>query len=125
VLVSLGGTGFELRPDGNGNVLVSTVGADRVLLDPTHAWNVNDQTTLLGFNPDHGTYIDLTLLEKSLHLSIASDLTGYLHMTDDSAGSHLLFSADKFAASSHDILDMPLVHGLDIATLAANKNIVI
>ena len=127
VLISLGGTGYELRPDGTGNVLVSTVGADRILLDATHAWNASFQTTLLGFNPAHGAYIDLTLMnkDKTLMAAIHNDATAYLRLTDDSAGSHLLYSADKFVSSSHDILDMPLVHGLDIATLLANKNLVV
>ena len=127
VLISLGGTGYELRPDGTGNVLVSTVGADRVLLDATHAWNSSFQTTLLGFNAAHGTYIDLSLMSKDkvLMAAIHADATAFLHITDDSAGSHLLFSADKFASSSHDILDMPMVHGLDVATLVANKTLIV
>jgi hypothetical protein len=126
VLISLGGNGFELRPDGTGDVLVSTVGADRVLLDPTHGWKLGDTTTLLGFNPDHGVFIDLTLLEKSLGVSIASDLTGFLQITDTAAGAHLLFSpSGNVAAGGIDLLDMPLVHGLDPTTLVADKNIVI
>ena len=124
VLISLGGKDYELRADGTGNVLVSTTGADRVILEAAKGWTINAQTTLLGFNPSHGTYIDLLSVEKKLGINIASDLTGFLKITDTAEGSHLLLSTDHFA-SSHDILDIALVHGLDLQSLVASKNIVI
>jgi hypothetical protein len=124
VLISLGGKDYELRADGTGDVLVSTTGADRVILEATKGWTINSQTTLLGFNAAHGTYIDLLSVENKLGLNIASDITGFLKITDTTEGSHLLLSTDHFA-SSHSILDMPLVHGLDLQSLVANKNIVI
>ena len=112
VLISLGGVGYELRPDGNGNVLVSTVGADRILLDPTHAWDPTFHTTLVGFNPAHGAYIDLTLvpqlkvastLYSEFHnISFAGDPTKFLSITDDIVGSHLWLTAGN-GAPKHDI----------------------
>ena len=148
LLISTGGVGFELRPDGSGNVLVSTAGGDRLTFDPSHAWKLGDENNImLGFNLDHGATIDLRPLmgggpigvvggpsiTSNFHAVSAAgysavtgtgDITDYLKMVDQADGSHLLFSASgQVATAGTELIDLKFTHGLDVATMYANHQI--
>ncbi|HET6608234.1 MAG TPA: hypothetical protein VFG62_16280 [Rhodopila sp.] len=148
ILISTGGSGYELRPDGTGNILVSTVGADRINFDPTHGWKLGDQNILLGFNTQHGDYLDLTLLLNGTTIpelaggSVASNffttsavdysaatghgnIAAYVALDDETDGTHVMFSATgQVQTAGTDILDMKFVHGLSVQNLFAHGAIV-
>jgi hypothetical protein len=126
ILVSTGGNGYELRPDGSGNVLVSTVGADRVVFDPTHGWQLGDFNTMLGFNPGHGDYLDLSLLGSTFHSTPGANINNYVALVDTTDGEHLMFNATgNVQTAGVDLLDMKLTHGLTAEGLYATHNLVI
>lgn len=132
VLISTGGSGpnavgvtDELRPDGNNCLLVSTVGADRVVFDPTHGWQLGDTETMLGFNAAHGDWLDLTAAQHNW-VSGQSDIANYVKLVDESDGTHVMFNPDGLVATAGvELLDLKLDHGLDVHQLFANHNIVI
>ncbi len=149
ILISTGGSGFELRPDGTGNILVSTVGADRINFDPTHGWELGDDNILLGFNTQHGDYLDLTLLLNGTTIpelgggSVVSNffstsaagynpaaghgnINDYVAFIDESDGTHVMFSATgQVKTAGTEILDMKLVHGLSVQTLFSHDSIAV
>src|SRR6266700_3264993 len=130
LLISTGGTGFELRPDGTGNVLVSTVGGDRVVFDSSHGWDLGDANIVLGFNLAHGTSLDLTAITHGglIHLlgggTVTSDfhavtaagfnastgtgdINDYVKIADQSDGSHVLFNATgQVQTAGTEIIDL-------------------
>lgn len=133
LLISTGGKGFELRPDGSGNVLVSTVGADVIRFDPAHGWALGDDNVLLGFG--HGDVLDLSLIGSNFHTTSAagySAATGtgaindYVKFVDEADGDHLLFSATgQVQTAGVELLDMKLTHGLSATSLYQSHNILI
>lgn len=148
ILISTGGSGFELRPDGTGNVLVSTVGADRINFDPTHGWELGDQNILLGFNTQHGDFLDVTLLLNGTTIpelaggSVVSNffttsavgysaatghgnITSYVGLDDEADGTHVMFSATgRVQTAGIEILDMKMVHDLSVQSLFSHGAIV-
>ena len=135
VLISTGGDGYELRPDGSGNVLVATIGRDRVLFDPQHGWKPGDQTTMLGFESGNAAYLDLSLLGATIHDPAAAGfnpLTGmgnindYVKLAEAADGEHVLFSAAGQVNISYvDLVDLKLTHGLTADGLLAHGGLVI
>ena len=142
LLISLGGSGHELRADGYGNVLVSTVGADFVNFDPNHSWAFGDDNILLGFG--HGDVINLgqivagpkgglaSLLTKGIALdgyssaqdfsnfTSTSNINNYVKFVDEADGDHLLYSPTgqvQTGANTTEILDLKMTHGLSAASL--------
>ncbi len=149
ILISTGGSGFELRPDGNNNILVSTVGADRINFDYTHAWLLGDTgNTLLGWNPSHGDFLDLSLLLGGGAIkevgggSVTSDfftasaagydpatghgnIADYVGLVNEADGTHVMFSATgQVQTAGTEILDMKDVYNQNVQTLFAHGNIV-
>lgn len=148
LLISTGGSGFELRPDGRGNVLVSTVGADRVLFDPTHGWALGDDNVMLGFDVAHHDFLDLSLLTSGKPIKVVNgssvaanfhaitaagynpatgtgDINDYVRIADQADGSHVIFSPTGSAQSGGtELIDLKFVHGLNVQTLYQNHNIV-
>lgn len=144
ILISTGGSGFELRPDGTGNILVSTVGADRINFDPTHGWKLGDDNILLGFNAQHGDFLDLTLLLNGTTIpelsggSVASNffsataagynaatghgnINDYVALSDQADGTHVMFSATgQVQTAGVEILDMKFSHGLSVQSLVSS-----
>jgi hypothetical protein len=126
ILISTGGVGYELRPDGSGNVLVSTVGADRVLFDPNHGWSLGDLNTMLGFNPGQGTYLDLSLIPSTFHTTPGAKISDYVQLVNASDGEHVMFNGNgQVQAAGVDILSLELVHGLSAQGLYTSHNLVI
>jgi hypothetical protein len=138
LMISTGGHGFEMRPDGSGNVLVSTVGDDWVLFDPTHGWNLGDDNIMLGFDgaPGHD-FLDLRMLTatggvlgSNFHQASAvgydpltghGDINAYVRVVDQADGSHVLFDASgNVQAGGTEILSLKFVHGVDAQTLFDN-----
>lgn len=143
LLISLGGSGHELRADGSGNVLVSTVGADFINFDPNHSWQYGDDNILLGFG--HGDVINLgqivagpkgglsSLLTKGIavagyssaqdfsNFTAASDINNYVKFVDEADGDHLLYSPNGQVqipgGNTFEVLDLKLTHGLSAASL--------
>ncbi len=132
VLISTGGTGpnavgvtDELRPDGNNCLLVSTVGADRVVFDPSHGWQLGDTETMLGFNTAHGDWLDLTAAQHNW-VAGQSDIANYVKLVDETDGTHVLFNPDgQVATAGVELVDLKLEHGLDLHQLYASHNIVV
>ena len=132
VLISTGGAGTsavgvteEMRPDGPGCLLVSTVGADHVVFDPTHGWQLGDAETMVGFDAGHGDYLDLTAAQQNW-VSGQSNITDYVKLVDESDGTHVMFSPDGHVATDgSELIDLKLDHGLDVHQLYANHSIVI
>ena len=135
LLISTGGNGFEMRPDGSGNVLVSTVGADKIEFDPTHGWALGDDNILLGFNASHGDFIDLTLLGSDFHSVSAAgydpstgtgDINDYVSFVQQADGEHLMFSpTGNVQGAGVELLDMKLAHGLSAQDLYQSHNVVL
>ena len=135
LLISTGGDGFEMRPDGAGNVLVSTVGNDWIVFDPSKGWHLGDDNVLLGFDgrPGHD-FIDLRMLMSAsgpLHASYWTaaavgydpatghgDINAYVAIQDQADGSHLLLSpAGDVQSAGTEILSLRFTHGLDVAAM--------
>jgi hypothetical protein len=150
VLISTGGNaGFEMRPDGRGNLLVSTVGADRVVFDPTHGWKLGDDNIMLGFSVPHGDTLDLRMLldgttikqlsgpnvVSNFRTALASgydastgtgDIAAYLAIVDRADGSHVMFGATgNVASGGTEILTMSMVHGLTTQSLNASHSLMV
>jgi hypothetical protein len=126
ILISTGGNGYELRPDGSGNILVSTVGADRIVFDPTHGWRPGDFTTMLGFNPAHGDYLDLSLLGGTFDSTPGANINNYVALINAADGEHLMFNATgNVQTAGVELLDTKLTHGLSAQGLYATHNLVI
>lgn len=135
LLISTGGNGFELRPDGYGNVLVSTAGADKIEFDPNHGWALGDDNILLGFDAAHGDVIDLSLIGSNFHTAGAAgynaatgtgDINKYVNFVDQPDGDHLLFSSTgQVQTAGIELLDMKLTHGLFVASLYQSHNILL
>jgi hypothetical protein len=126
ILISTGGDGYELRPDGSNNVLVSTVGADRILFDPSHGWALGDFNTMLGFNPAHGAFLDLSLIGSNFHSTPNADINNYVALTEASDGEHLMFSGTgNVQTAGVEVLDLKLTHGLTAQGLYTSHNLVI
>jgi hypothetical protein len=124
ILISTGGDGYELRPDGYGNVLVSTVGADRVVFDPTHGWALGDLNTMLGFNPAHGDYLDLSLIPNNF--TPGANINNYVRLVDTATGENVMFNgAGNVATAGVDVINLTLVHGLTAQGLYNSHNLVI
>ena len=147
LLISTGGTGFELRPDGTGNVLVSTVGGDRVVFDSSHGWDLGDANIMLGFNLAHGNSLDLTAITNgglihllgggtvtsNFHTATAAgfdastgtgDINDYVKIADQADGSHVLFNATgQVQTAGTEVIDLKFVHGLDVGAMYASHQI--
>jgi hypothetical protein len=124
ILISTGGYGYELRPDGYGNVLVSTVGADRVVFDPTHGWALGDLNTMLGFDPAHGDYLDFSLIPNNF--AAGDNINNYVKLVNDPSGEAVMFNATgNVATAGVEVLDLDLVHGLTAQGLFNSHNLVI
>ncbi len=141
LLISLGGSGNELRSDGYGNVMVSTVGADFINFDPNHNWQYGDDNILLGFG--HGDTINLGQIVAgpkgglaSLASGVAlsgyssaqdfsnftstSNINNYVKFVDQVDGDHLLYSPTgqvQSGVNTTEILDLKMTHGLSAASL--------
>ena len=149
VLISTGGSGFEMRPDGYGNVMVSTVGADRIVFEAGHGWRVGDANIMLGFSTAHGDTLDLRQL-LSGHAFIAvdgspvvsnfrtssavgfdistgmGDIAKYLSIVDKADGDHVMFSATgNVAAGWADLLTLSMVHGLTTQSLESSHSLLL
>ena len=148
LMISTGGNGFEMRPDGSGNVMVSTVGEDWILFDPTKGWQLGDQNIMLGFDPEcgglasngdvGGDFLDLRMLtdvaRSNFRTSSAvgydpltghGDIEAYVKILDAADGSHVMFSASgNVVTAGTEILSLKYVHGLDTQTLFDRGNIV-
>lgn len=138
LMISTGGHGFEMRPDGGGNVLVSTVGDDWVLFDPTHGWQLGDDNIMLGFDGSAGhDFMDLRMLTVSggvlgsnFHEASAvgydsstghGDISSYVRIVDQADGSHVLFDPmGNVQGGGTEILNLKFVHGVDTQTLFDN-----
>jgi hypothetical protein len=135
LLVSTGGNGFELRPDGSGNVLVSTVGGDVFRFDPAHGWALGDDNIALGFSTAHGDVLDLSLIGSNFHSASAAgysaatgtgNINDYVSFTQKADGEHLLFSATGHVQTAGiELLDMKLTSGLSVATLYQSHQLLI
>jgi hypothetical protein len=149
VLISTGGVGFELRPDGANNLLVSTVGGDRVVFDPTHGWQLGDDNVMVGFNLSHGCTLDLSALLSSETIGLLNgttvasdffsttaagysaasgtgDINDYVSIVNEADGSHVMFSATgQVATSGTELIDLLGTHGLSVGSMAANHQILI
>jgi len=148
IMISTGGSGFEMRPDGSGNILVSTVGADRVTFSTKGNWHLGQDNIMLGFSTTHGDVLDLSALAGGINFGInggaiisdfhkttavgydaatgSGDINKYVSIIDQSDGSHLMFSVDGHVQSAGtEILDMKFVHGLSVATLYQNHNLLL
>jgi hypothetical protein len=148
ILISTGGSGFEMRPDGSGNILVSTVGADRVTFSTKGGWHLGQDNIMLGFSTAHGDVLDLSALAGGINFGInggaiisdfhnatavgynaatgSGDISKYVSITDQADGSHLMFSADGHVqGAGTEILDMKFVHGLSVASLYQNHNLLL
>jgi hypothetical protein len=132
ILISTGGTGpnavgvtDELRPDGPNCLLVSTAGADNVVFDPTHGWQLGDTETMVGFNAAHGDDINLTAAVQNW-VAGQSDVADYVKLVDESDGTHVFFDPNGHVATAGtELIDLKLDHGLNLQQLYANHNIVI
>ncbi len=149
ILISTGGSGFELRTDGNNNVMVSTVGADRINFDDTHGWKLGDTgNILLGWNPSHGDFLDLSILLSGAAIveasggSIASNffstsavgysaatghgnISDYVAMVNQADGTHVMFSATGHVQTAGvELVDMKDVYNQNVQSLFAHGNIV-
>lgn len=135
LLISTGGDGFELRPDGYGNVLVSTVGADIIRFDPTHGWALGDDNILLGFSAAHGDVLDLSLIGSNFHTTSASgynaatgtgNINDYVAFVQEADGDHLMFSqTGNVQTAGIEVLDMKGSFGLSAAALYQSHNLLI
>ena len=138
VLISTGGSGFEMRPDGTGNVLVSTVGADRVVFDSSHGWMLGDSNNImLGFSTAHGDTLDLRAIltgaikevggqTVTSNFTSTSDIANYLAIVDRADGDHVMFSATgNVATGGTDILTLSMVHGLTTQSLEATHSLIL
>ncbi|HEY1932076.1 MAG TPA: hypothetical protein VGG99_08695 [Acetobacteraceae bacterium] len=135
LLVSTGGKGFELRPDGYGNILVSTVGADVFRFDPTHGWALGDDNIALGFNVAHGDTLDLSLIGSNFHDTTAAgynaatgtgNINDYVRFVNEADGDHLLFSpTGNVQSAGIELLDMKLTYGLNAASLYQSHNLLL
>lgn len=138
LMISTGGNGFEMRPDGSGNIMVSTVGEDWILFDPTKGWQLGDQNIMLGFDPGtggldasldaHGDFLDLRMLtvaaRSNFHTSGPVDIDDYVRIDDAADGSHVMFDPyGNVGANGVEILSLKFVHGLDAQTLYDRGNI--
>ncbi len=133
ILISTGGNGYELRPDGPNDVLLSTVGADLVLFDPAHGWALGDSETMLGFNPAHNVVLDLTLIGSDFYSPEAAgynpvtgtgNIDDYVSIVDATDGSHIMFSPDgQVQAGGTQLINLKLVHGLNVDALYSHGNI--
>ena len=139
LLVSTGGQGFEMRPDGRGNVLVSTAGGDRVTFDASHDWQLGDDNIMLGFDPAHGCSIDLTALDTAKTLAVlgggtvvpawqagSSQITDFVRFADVAKdGTHVFYDPLGHAqgGGGYDLIDLKFTHGLDVRTLYDNHQI--
>jgi len=140
LMISTGGRGFEMRPDGSGNVLVSTVGQDWVLFDPTKGWDLGDQNIMLGFDAEwgglgsdgvvRGDFLDLRMRTEAsrsnFHTGGApADINDYVRIIDRVDGSHVMFDPyGQVGTAGVEILTLKFVHALDVDTLYARGNIV-
>lgn len=135
LLISTGGNGFELRPDGYGNVLVSTVGADLIKFDPTHGWALGDDNILLGFNAAQGDVLDLSLIGSNFYSTSAAgydpstgtgSIDDYVAITQQADGDHLMFSpTGNVQTAGTEVLDMQLTFGLSVDALYQSHNLLI
>lgn len=133
LLVSTGGVGYELRPDGYGNVLVSTVGADIIRFDPTHGWALGDDNILLGFSASDT--LDLSLIGSNFHSTSAAgysaatgtgNINDYVNFVQEADGDHLMFSTTgQVQSAGIELLDMKGTFGLQAATLYHSHQILI
>lgn len=135
LLISTGGDGFEMRPDGRGNVLVSTAGNDWIFFDPTKGWDLGDDNIMLGFDGRAGgDYLDISMLTSAtgkLHSDFYTpaaagydaatghgDIDNYVRIVDGVDGSHVMFNAlGQVATAGVEILALKFVHGLDAQSL--------
>jgi len=132
ILISTGGDGYELRADGYGNVLVSTVGADRVLFYPSKGWELGDLNTMLGFNPVHGDFLDLSLITNDF-VPGSSNINSFVQLVDGPNGEAVMFNSQMFNGSTPnlattqwvDLLNLDLTHGLTAQGLYNNHNLVL
>ena len=140
VMVSTGGVGFEMRPDGSGNLMVSTVGRDWILFDPTKGWQLGDQNIMLGFEAERGglgsdgvvrgDFLDLRMLttaaNSDFHTSATPvDIDDYVRIADRADGSHVFFDPyGNVQAAGVEILTMKFTHGLNVQTMFDRGNIV-
>jgi len=135
LLISTGGDGFELRPDGYGNVLVSTVGADLISFNPAHGWALGDDNISLGFNVAHGDVLDLALIGSNFYSTSAAgystatgtgDIKDYVAFVQEPDGDHLMFSPNgNVQTGGIELLDMKLTYGLSAAALYQSHNLLI
>lgn len=135
LLVSTGGNGYELRADGYGNVLVSTVGADVFRFDPSHGWQLGDDNIALGFSVAHGDVLDLSLIGSTFHDTTAAgynpatgtgDINDYVRFVNEADGDHVMFSpTGNVQTAGIEVLDMKLVHGLNAASLYQSHNLLL
>ena len=149
LLISTGGTGFEMRPDGFGNVLVSTVGGDRVVFDPAHGWELGDGNIMLGFNAAHGNSLDLTALTNGNSIAViggpsvvsnfhttsaagysaatgTGDINDYVKIVNETDASYVLFSATgQVGTSGIELIDLKFTHGLNVSSLYANHQVLV
>jgi len=139
--------GFEMRPDGAGNVLVSTVGGDRVVFDPTHGWALGDDNIMLGFSVKNGCSLDLTGMTSGAPIKVLNgpsivsnfhtpsaagfdpatgtgDIDNYVKIVDRADGSHVLFSATgQVQTAGTELIDLKATHGLNVDALYASHQI--
>ncbi len=126
ILISTGGDGYELRPDGSGNLLVSTVGSDRVVFDPTHGWALGDFNTMIGFNPAHGAYLDLSLLGSTFDSTPGANINNYVQLVETQSGENLMCSGTgNVQTAGVELLDLALTHGLTAQGLYSSGHLVI
>jgi hypothetical protein len=135
LLISTGGQGFELRPDGYGNVLVSTVGADVIRFDPSHGWALGDDNISLGFNVSHGDVLDLSLIGSNFFSTSAAgysastgtgNINDYVSFAQEADGDHLMFSpTGNVQTAGIELLDMKQTFGLSAASLYQSHNLLI
>ncbi len=139
LVISTGGNGFEMRPDGRGNVLVSTVGGDRLAFDGSKDWSLGDDNIMLGFDLSHGCTIDLTLLTNGSKLKVSdgsvvisnfqagiSDINDYVRFDDMAGdGTHVLFNPTGQLQTSggFDLIDLKFTHGLSVDSMYAQHQL--
>ncbi|MGE0221717.1 MAG: hypothetical protein AB7F35_17145 [Acetobacteraceae bacterium] len=117
IMISTGGDGFEMRPDGRGNVLVSTAGDDRILFDPFHGWNLGDDNIMLGFDGSPGgDFLDLSLL--GISTADHETITNYVRIDDAPDGSHVMFDGGgNVQNGGTELIALKFTHNLDVQTL--------
>ena len=81
---------------------------------------------MLGFNPAHGTYLDLSLLPSTFHTTPGAKINDYVQLVNGSDGERVMFNGNgQVQTAGVDVLNLELVHGLTAQGLYSSHNLVL